>query len=73
LIQELADFFRRNYLLFCTADTSGITIMQRHLARIASAITLLVCLFGISACGQKGDLYLPEQSAASDGLYRQHT
>lgn len=47
--------------------------MSISLTRIATAIALLCCLFAVGGCGQKGDLYLPDQSGLHDDSYRQHS
>jgi len=47
--------------------------MRKITVRIIHYLALSLCLLAINACGQKGDLYLPEQGSLVEKVPTRHT
>ena len=46
--------------------------MHKHTVRFIQYLVLTLCLLAINGCGQKGDLYLPDQASLVEDLHSQH-
>ena len=46
--------------------------MHKTVVRIINYLALSMCLLAITACGQKGDLYEPEQSSMIKEVHTLH-
>ena len=46
--------------------------MHKHTVRFIRCLALTLCLLAINGCGQKGDLYIPDQGSLVEDLHSRH-